>query len=190
LLDAAEQLMLKHGYAAVTSRRVAEQAGLKAALVHYYFRNMDELFIELYRRRAEAGLQLQREALASGRPLRVLWDFSADSEAAAFFVEMTAVANHRKAVRSEFVRYAEQFRDMNLAIVAAVFERNRITTDVITPAVMTLAMTGMSVVIGIENTLGIDRGHAETIAFVERCLELLEHERGLPPLSAPERSAQ
>ena len=29
LLDAAEQLLLEEGYAAVTSRRVAERAGLK-----------------------------------------------------------------------------------------------------------------------------------------------------------------
>ena len=55
LLDAAEQLMLEDGYAAVTSRRVAERAGLKPQLVHYYFRTMDELFIEVFRRRAEAG---------------------------------------------------------------------------------------------------------------------------------------
>ena len=50
LLDAAEQLMRDEGYAAVTSRRVAEKAGLKPQLVHYYFRTMDDLFLELYRR--------------------------------------------------------------------------------------------------------------------------------------------
>ena len=35
LLDAAEQLLLDDGYAAVTSRRVAAKAGLKPQLVHY-----------------------------------------------------------------------------------------------------------------------------------------------------------
>ncbi len=38
LLDTAEQLMIEEGYAAVTSRRVASEAGLKPQLVHYYFR--------------------------------------------------------------------------------------------------------------------------------------------------------
>ena len=47
LLDAAEQLMLEEGYAAVTSRRVAEKAALKPQLVHYYFRTMDDLFLEV-----------------------------------------------------------------------------------------------------------------------------------------------
>ncbi len=37
LLDAAEQLMAEEGYAAVTSRRVAEKAALKPQLVPHCF---------------------------------------------------------------------------------------------------------------------------------------------------------
>ena len=57
--------MLEEGYAAVTSRRVAAQAGLKPQLVHYYFRTMDDLFLAAYRRRADQGL----ERLAPGARL-------------------------------------------------------------------------------------------------------------------------
>ncbi len=57
--------MLEEGYAAVTSRRVAAQAGLKPQLVHYYFRTMDDLFLAAYRRRAEQGLERLAQALAS-----------------------------------------------------------------------------------------------------------------------------
>src|SRR5690606_21688674 len=49
LLDAAERLLLREGYASVTSRRVAAEAGLKPQLVHYYFRTMDDLFLEVFR---------------------------------------------------------------------------------------------------------------------------------------------
>ena len=62
LLDAAEQLMLEEGYAAVTSRRLASKAGLKPQLVHYYFRTMEDLFLEVFRRRAEEGLSPGRSA--------------------------------------------------------------------------------------------------------------------------------
>src|ERR1700692_1950603 len=78
LLDAAEQLMLEEGYAAVTSRRVAEKAALKPQLVHYYFRTMDDLFLAAFRRRAEDGLERQAQALTSGPPLRALWAFGND----------------------------------------------------------------------------------------------------------------
>ena len=64
LLDAAERLMLEEGYAAVTSRRVAEKAGLKPQLVHYYFRTMEDLYLAVFRRRAEQGLEAQAQALA------------------------------------------------------------------------------------------------------------------------------
>ena len=65
LLDAAEQLMLEQGYAAVSSRRVAEKAGLKPQLVHYYFRGMDELFSAVFRRRAEAGIAARANCVAN-----------------------------------------------------------------------------------------------------------------------------
>ena len=65
LLDAAEGLMRDEGYAAVTSRRVAEKAGLKPQLVHYYFRTMDDLFLEIFRRYADQGMAAHRLALAS-----------------------------------------------------------------------------------------------------------------------------
>ncbi len=67
LLDAAEQLMLEEGYAAVTSRRVAERAALKPQLVHYYFRTMDELFLAAFRRRAEQGLEVHAHGVAGAR---------------------------------------------------------------------------------------------------------------------------
>ena len=37
LIAATSQIMVEEGYAAATSRRVAAQAGVKPALVHYYF---------------------------------------------------------------------------------------------------------------------------------------------------------
>src|SRR6059058_4508318 len=76
LLDAAEQLLLEEGYAAVTSRRLAERAGLKPQLVHYYFRTMEDLFLEVFRRRAEEGLGVLKTALAAPQPLWALWRFS------------------------------------------------------------------------------------------------------------------
>ena len=69
LLDAAEQLLLEEGYASVTSRRVAEKAGLKPQLVHYYFRTMEDLFLAVFHRRAEEGLAVLTTALQSPQPL-------------------------------------------------------------------------------------------------------------------------
>src|SRR5438105_6756784 len=101
LLDAAEKLLLEEGYAAVTSRRVAAKAGLKPQLVHYYFRTMDDLFVEVFRRRAEENVERLRKAVEADGSLRNLWTLNADPRGARFNTEMVALANHRKALRAE-----------------------------------------------------------------------------------------
>ncbi|HEX9031158.1 MAG TPA: helix-turn-helix domain-containing protein, partial [Streptosporangiaceae bacterium] len=123
LLDAAERLMLEEGHAAVTSRRVASKAGLKPQLVHYYFRTMDDLFLAMFQRRAEIGLERQAAALASPQPLRALWEYSRDPAGTAFTMEFSAVANHRKAIRAEIARYAERFRADQVEALSALTER-------------------------------------------------------------------
>src|SRR6478672_9647738 len=76
LIGATAQIMLEEGYAAATSRRVAAKAGVKAALVHYYFPTMDDLFLAVLRDKAETNLQRQRQAMAESEPLHALWQLS------------------------------------------------------------------------------------------------------------------
>ena len=118
LLDAAERLLLEEGYAAVTSRRVAAKAGLKPQLVHYYFRTMDDLFLEVFRRRADENLARFERAAAGDRSLRALWQVNADPRGAAFMIEFVALANHRKAIRAEIAAYAERWRATQLDALA------------------------------------------------------------------------
>jgi AcrR family transcriptional regulator len=73
LIRATAQVMLEEGYAAATSRRVAAKAGVKPALVHYYFPSMDDLFLAVLRDGAETNLLRQRQALADAEPLHALW---------------------------------------------------------------------------------------------------------------------
>src|SRR5439155_16543648 len=72
LLDVTERLMRNEGYAAVSSRRVASEAGVTGALVHYYFPTLDDLFLAVFRRGAERNLERHARALESPRPLRAL----------------------------------------------------------------------------------------------------------------------
>ena len=50
LMDAAERLLYEVGYAGVTTRTVAEAAGLRPGLVHYYFGSMEELLTQTLER--------------------------------------------------------------------------------------------------------------------------------------------
>src|SRR5438445_9965974 len=92
LIDAAEQLMLEEGYASVTSRKVAAKAGLKPQLVHYYFRTMDDLFLEVFRRRADKDLAGFERAIAKDGSLHNLWRLNSDQRGAALTMEFVALA--------------------------------------------------------------------------------------------------
>lgn len=167
LLDAAEGLLLGEGYAAVTSRRVAAAAGLKPQLVHYYFRTMDDLFLEVFRRRAEQNLARAEQVVRTDGSLRSLWELNADSRGAAFMIEFVALANHRKAIRAEIAAYAERYRAMQLEALTTAFGSSSIPTEQMPPLVALLLMTGLGQVIGIERSIGMSEGHEATIAFIE-----------------------
>ena len=97
--------MLRDGYAAVTSRRLETETGLK---VHYHFGSIDDLFIAVVRRRGEINLALMSEALSSSEPLRAWWRLASDRRGSRLLVEITAAANHRPACRSKWPRSPER----------------------------------------------------------------------------------
>ncbi len=180
LLDAAQGLMRDEGYAAVTSRRVAEKAGLKPQLVHYYFRTMDELFLELFRRRAKQMLRYQQRALQSEQPLWALWELNTDAAGTAMTMEFIALANHRKALKAEIARYAEIFRRETIETLTAAMARYNAPCEAATPTVLMVLLTGATQVLVQEDLLGVTFGHQETREFANKWLTCLEGERRLP----------
>ena len=171
LIEATAQIMLEEGYAAATSRRVAAKAGVKPALVHYYFPSMDDLFVAVLRDKAESNLEHQREAIAEVRPLHALWLLNSATDAQ-LFTEFLAMANHRKAIRSEISAYAMRFRDLEEGVVTLAMKARGVDLEQFPPVVMSMIMGGLSRMVIHEQGLGITRGHDQAVAFIERCLEI------------------
>jgi TetR/AcrR family transcriptional regulator len=177
LLDAAEQLICEEGYASVSARRLASKAGLKPQLVHYYFRTMDDLFVAVVRRGGDRALEHLAKALASSQPLRAVWNVGNDQKTARLSVEFLALANHRKAIRAEVKRYAEQMRIVQAAALTRQFEAGAdLGVAPLTAVVLTVAAANL---LFLESALGISLGHGETQAFIERSLQKIE--RNVPP---------
>jgi len=68
LLDAAAQLVGEVGWGAVTTRLIAERAGVNAALVHYHFSSVSELLSTAALRFAEQMLAEVAEVLRPAEP--------------------------------------------------------------------------------------------------------------------------
>ena len=176
LLDAAEALMLEEGYAAVTSRKIAAKARLPNA-IHYYFDTMDELFIELFRRGADRSLAQQEKALRSPQPLRAFWDLLRDRKNGDLNTEFVALANHRKAIRSEIAESSRTFRRGQLAALARVLEVPRSATAFRSPEAVVLLLSAVSRFLIMENAFDLDTGHEEVVEFVDQCITEIEGER-------------
>ncbi|MDT5235580.1 MAG: hypothetical protein QOD36_4549 [Mycobacterium sp.] len=173
LIEASAQIMLDEGYAAATSRRVAAKAGVKPALVHYYFPSMDDLFVAVLRDKAEAILKRQRQAMAESEPLHALWQLNSAHDTQ-LFTEFLAMANHRKAIRSEIVSYAMRFRDLEEGAVTLALKARGIDLELFPPVVMSMIMGSLARMVLHEQGLGISRGHDQARAFIEQCLERFE----------------
>jgi AcrR family transcriptional regulator len=170
LIDTTERLMLEEGYAAVTSRRVATEAGVTAPLVHYYFPTLDELFLAVVRRRADEQLVRQARLLATDEPLRAMWRFHSDPRAAAFLTELMALANHRKSIAGEIAAVSGRFRLIEIDALERAAEDGRVDLHGV-PAgsvVTLLSVTAHGLVN--ERAFGLTIGHDEISSTVDRLL--------------------
>ncbi|MGW5382396.1 TetR/AcrR family transcriptional regulator [Nocardia sp. NPDC003963] len=180
LMEATARIIREEGYAAATSRRVATAAGVKSALVYYYFPTMDDLFVAVMRAGAERALGRMRRALTAEDPLQVLWEINTDDRFTQLNTEFMALANHRKAVGAELKSYAERVRDIETAAVTIVLRAHGVDLERFPPVVVSMLLTGAARILCNEDAVGVRQGHAELRAFVE---ELMGH-YGLP-LSGP-----
>ncbi|MDT3440173.1 TetR/AcrR family transcriptional regulator [Pseudofrankia sp. BMG5.37] len=186
LIDAAEQLMLEEGYAAVTTRRVAATAAANPGLVYYYFGTLDDLLLAVFRRGADKALARQARALASPRPLHALWELATDPRGTALLLEFMALANHRKAIRAEIASYSERYREAELATLTRLVDRREIDLGGVPPSVMAMLMPSIARTLVMEDTLGVKGSHEETISYIEECLRRVEEHLGQPCLPAPD----
>ena len=73
LLDAAERLLVEVGYAGITTRRLAEEAGVNNGLVHYYFGSNEALLVRALERFTDRLVARQRDLYAADEPFVEKW---------------------------------------------------------------------------------------------------------------------
>jgi TetR/AcrR family transcriptional regulator, regulator of autoinduction and epiphytic fitness len=173
LIEATAKIMREEGYAAATSRRVAAAAGVKQALVYYYFPTMDDLFVEVLRAGAEASLDRMREALTADEPLQTLWTMNSDLRMTGLNTEFMALANHRKAIRAELKSYAERVRDIETAAVTVALRARGMDLQEYPPAAVSMLIAQTARSLCNESAVGVTLGHDEMRAFMERQLSRL-----------------
>jgi AcrR family transcriptional regulator len=174
ILDAAELIMLEDGYAAVTSRRLESETGLK---VHYHFGSIDELFIAIVRRRGERNVARLADALASPEPLRSWWRLASDRRGSRLLVEITTAANHRPALQAEVAAFARETRRMQIDALDTILAEYGIDRQEFPPALVAAAMQGLAFAMAYDQVAGFDTAQTEAADGMDRLLVRLEARR-------------
>lgn len=176
LLDACAEIMLDEGYAAATSRRVAEKAGVQRAVVYYYFPAMDDLYLAVLKRGTQTNLDVQRRVWDTENPIHALWDMTIDPRGVQLVMEFMALGNHRKAIRAELAAGAQAFREAQVAALTFIL-RERQADQPLPPEVVSVLIAAVGRLLVIEAGLGITTGHQATIDLVHEYLDRFDAPR-------------
>jgi AcrR family transcriptional regulator len=182
LLEAAERLLFESGYAAVTTRRVAEEAGVKHGLVHYYFGSMEELLTQTLERLANRLAEPLEEHYANpdltfAEKWRIVaqnWIEQPTSRFPKILLELSAMSWNipqlHQRVSDVYARFraifehhfAEAMRDYGL-------DESQFPLKVVAAAVGTFQLG-----IIVEGLSGFHDGHQELLAWIQNWLDSLE----------------
>ncbi len=116
-LDAAERLLIEVGYAQISTRRLAEEAGANHGLVHYYFGSMENLFVRVLERFTERLISRQRAMYARDVPFIEKWraamGYIEDDLASGYpkvWLELQALGWNRPDIRERVARVSGEWR--------------------------------------------------------------------------------
>lgn len=179
ILDAAEEIILEQGYAAVSSRSVAGRAGIQPPHLHYYFTTIDDLFVGVLTRRAGRNVGRMAEVLDSPHPLQAWWTLASDQRGTALFVELLAAANHRPALRAEVGEIARQVREMQVERLTDLLPQYGVDPEEVPPVLVAAAMQGLAFGVVADQVAGYDTRADEAAAAMGRFVASLEERRTL-----------
>jgi AcrR family transcriptional regulator len=173
LLDAAERLLVEVGHAGITTRRLAEEAGVNHGLVHYYFGSNESLLVRALERFTERLIGRQRALYASDEPFAEKWRtamrylVSEDQTYEKVWLELQALSWNNAELQARLARVNEEWRAV---LTEALEEPHReLGMELPLDALVSLVMT-FNIGIMVERLGGVDRGHRELLDWIEAWL--------------------
>jgi AcrR family transcriptional regulator len=170
LLDAAEQLLVEVGHAGITTRRIAEAAGVNHGLVHYYFGSNENLLVRALERFTERLITRQRELYAADEPFVDKWRtamrylVAEDATYEKIWLELQAMAWNDPGLRERLARVNAEWR----AVLTDAFAEPHRELGISMPleALVSLVMT-FNIGMIVERLGGIDAGHAALLDWID-----------------------
>jgi AcrR family transcriptional regulator len=170
LLDAAERLLVDIGYAGITTRRLAEEAGVNHGLVHYYFGSNENLLVRALERFTERLIARQRELYEAEGPFIDKWRtamrylLSEDVTYEKVWLELQALAWNDPALGEQLAQVNAEWR----AVLTEAFRKPHRELGIAMPldALVSLVMT-FNIGMIVERLGGIETGHEALLEWID-----------------------
>ena len=180
-LDAAERLLISVGYAGISARRLAEEAGANHGLIHYYFGSMEQLFLQVLERFTSRLIVRQKAMYAADAPFLEKWrtamgylDADFESGYQKIWLELQALAWNHPELQERLAHVHGQWRAVLLEAFTKTLADYHVDTERYpVEAVVALVITFQEGIF-LERLSGITTGHADLLAMVDGLLERLE----------------
>jgi AcrR family transcriptional regulator len=178
LLDAAERLLVDVGYAGISTRRLAAEAGVNHGLVHYYFGSLEHLLVQVLERFTARMIERQRAMYAAEKPFIEKWRTAmryliSDSDYQKVWWELQALSWNRPDLRERVATVDAEWRGVLAEALAG--PRERFGLDIPLDALVALVVTFNSGII-LVGLAGITTGHDELLAWIDAWIESKEKE--------------
>ena len=182
-LDAAERLLVEVGYAGITARRLAEEAGANHGLIHYYFGSMEELLLGVLERFTDRLIARQRAMYASDTPYIEKWRAAMrylddDRPYQKIWWELQAMSWNRPELRERVARVHAAWCDAMRSAVATAIKRYDLDRTGFSADEWVTLIVALNEGIILERLSGIDRGHEALLARIDKWLSTLERKAG------------
>lgn len=170
LLDAAERLLVDAGHAGITTRRLAEEAGVNHGLVHYYFGSVENLLVRALERFTDGLIERQRALYASELPFIEKWRtamrylVNEDHTYEKIWLELQALAWNDQRLRDRLAAVNAEWR----AVLTDAFREPHRELGIEMPleaAVSFVITFNLGVIV--ERLGGIDEGHAQLLDWID-----------------------
>ncbi|HEU4910357.1 MAG TPA: TetR/AcrR family transcriptional regulator [Actinomycetes bacterium] len=174
LLDAAERLLVEVGHAGITTRRLADEAGVNHGLIHYYFGSNEALLMRALERFTGRLLVRQRELYAADLPFLEKWRaamrylVAEDRTYEKVWLELQALGWNHPDLRERLAAVNAEWRAVLTEAFAAPHRELGIGMPL--DALVSLVMT-FNLGIMVERLGGVETGHAELLGWIDRWLQ-------------------
>jgi AcrR family transcriptional regulator len=181
LLDAAEELLVSKGVAGITTRKVAEQAGVNQALVHYHFGTIEQLLLAVLERVSVAVKERSERIYDEESSFIAGWFEEMETMITAdvkrgwgkIWLENLTLAANRPKIGKQYVKASTMTRKLHEQHVSEMLDHLGIDRDEFPVQGIVTLLDAITSKLILDRLVGIKAGHQELLDMLHRVWDQL-----------------